>query len=536
MIKSYSYQRFSSIKQREGDSLTRQTTAAKQFSIQHGLTLTETFKDEGVSSFKGKNFSNESALSAFLKLVESGVIEPGSVLILENMDRLSRQSIIPCMTKFLEIINMGVSIGVISQNKILDTKSITENPMELMLVLVEFARANNESETKSTRIKSKITGKIERVKKGEKVWFGVQKPSWIIGFRDGEFIVDFEKVKLVKDIFARYLAGHSSSRIANDLNKSKTPTLRVFKKTDRKKGIWTNSTVAGLLQNKNCIGWFKINGTETEDYFPAIIDHKVFQLAQQKLAFNVKNRGGSKYGLVRNLFKGLLTCSNPKCGETIETKIGSYKNVKGTVNHYADYICRGVKNKNGCTNVGRASVSNFETRLFQSFLNLNQPTKTPPTNETLNELENRLAKVQLTIGRYVKLLNTDDLADMGELATNLGRLKKEKVQLTKDIETEKLKSEAAIETPKVMTMLRDRFSNKNAKVVDGVNRITAVSKKMVQDEATRIKKHLSDNEERKRLKNMLPSVVSSISITFGDNCQAVCKLVNGETMKLYKIQ
>ncbi len=335
-------------------------------------------------------------------------------------------------------------------------------------------------------------------------------------------------MKLVKDIFARYLAGHSCSRIANDLNKSKTSTLREFKN-----GIWTNSTVAGLLQNKNCIGWFGINGAEFENYFPEIISPKVFQLTQQKLAFNVKNRGGSKYGLVRNLFKGLLTCS--ECGQTIETKIGSYKNVKGTLNHYADYICRGVKNKNGCKNVGRVSVSNFEARLFQSFLNLNQPTKAPFTNETLNNLENRLAKVQLTIGRYVKLLDTDDLADMGELATNLTRLKKEKVQLTKDIEAEKLKSEAAVETPKVMTMLRDRFSNRNAKVVDGVYRITAISKKVVQEEQARIKKHLSDNEERKRLKNMLPSVVDSIRITFGDNCQAECKLVNGDTMKLSKI-
>ena len=60
-------------------------------------------------------------------------MEPGSVLIVENMDRLSRQSIRPC-TKVIEIINKRVSIGVISENKILDTKSITENPMELMLV------------------------------------------------------------------------------------------------------------------------------------------------------------------------------------------------------------------------------------------------------------------------------------------------------------------------------------------------------------------------------------------------------------------
>jgi len=100
MRKAYSYQRFSSIKQKGGDSTKRQSGAAAVFCKQHGLTLVDTFTDEGVSGFKGKNFSNESALSQFLKLVENEKVEPGSVLIVENMDRLSRQSILPCLSKF----------------------------------------------------------------------------------------------------------------------------------------------------------------------------------------------------------------------------------------------------------------------------------------------------------------------------------------------------------------------------------------------------------------------------------------------------
>src|ERR1039457_7172226 len=98
---AYSYQRFSSIKQKKGDSTTRQTGAAELFAKQFNLELRQTFSDDGVSGFKGKNFSNESALSAFLKLVDSGEIEKGSCLIVENMDRLSRQSILPCLSKFI---------------------------------------------------------------------------------------------------------------------------------------------------------------------------------------------------------------------------------------------------------------------------------------------------------------------------------------------------------------------------------------------------------------------------------------------------
>jgi hypothetical protein len=91
MKKAYSYQRFSSIKQKQGDSTRRQKNAAENFCQQHGLVLVDTFTDEGVSGFRGKNFSNESALSEFLKLVQNGTVERGSCLVVENMDMISSQ-------------------------------------------------------------------------------------------------------------------------------------------------------------------------------------------------------------------------------------------------------------------------------------------------------------------------------------------------------------------------------------------------------------------------------------------------------------
>ncbi len=533
MTKAYSYQRFSSIKQKEGDSTKRQTTAAEGFCKQHGLVLVDTFTDEGVSGFRGKNFSNESALSEFLKLVEGGSVEQNSVLVVENMDRLSRQSILPCMSKFIEIINRGVSVGVISQNRILDEKSITENPMELMLVLVEFARANNESETKSRRTKSVIANKIELAKQGQTVWFGVQKPSWVVGVKDDEFVLDKERVALVKDIFTRYLAGWSCSHIANWLNQNKTPTLRRLGH-----GIWTNSTVAELLKNKNVIGWFGINAVEIDDYFPRIITDKVFRLAQQKLAFNVKNRGGSKYGLVRNLFKGLLTCA--ECGQVIETKINTYRTVKGTLTHYADYICRGVKNKTGCANKGRVSVADFEARMFQIFLNLRdfveQP---PPTNNTLSELEDKLAKTQNAIDRCMELLNSDELADMKQLSANLTRLNKEQAQLAKDIEAEKAKASVISNSPRVLELLRDKFRSGYVSSWDEetgelvkeeivlMPNDPAKAIQMMNDELAKIKEHLKDTEQRKRIRNMMPSIFEGITIRFGKRVEAIGRFVDG---------
>lgn len=135
---AYSYQRFSSIKQKTGDSLRRQTEAVNNFCKRHSLLLVNIFRDEGVSAKRGKNWSHGSALNEFLKLVENGMVPRGSVLVVESMDRLDRRQIIPCLESFFGIIRRGVSVGCISQGKIFDEKSINENPMELMLVLVEY--------------------------------------------------------------------------------------------------------------------------------------------------------------------------------------------------------------------------------------------------------------------------------------------------------------------------------------------------------------------------------------------------------------
>jgi hypothetical protein len=371
------------------------------------------------------------------------------------------------------------------------------------------------------------------VKQGAKVWFGVQKPSWVIGFKDGKFISDEERVALVKSIFTRYLAGWSCSRVADWLNQTKTPTLRRLKN-----GMWTNTTVAELLRNKNVLGWFGINGFEIDDYFPQIIPDKTFRLTQQKLAFNVKNRGGSKYGLVRNLFKGLLTCA--KCGQVIETKINTYRAVNGTLTHYADYICRGVKNKNGCTNKGRVSVSDFEAKMFQHVLNLNNfNEQSAPNNDALNELENKLAKTENTIGRYMALLENDELTDMKQLSANLARLNKQQAQLQKAIEIEKAKASVVSSSPKVIELIRDRFRSGYEIVMDEetgelvkeeiilMPNDPKAAMKLIDDELAKIKSHLKGTEERRRIRNMMPTVFDGIRIRFGNEVKAFCRFVDG---------
>lgn len=87
--KLYSYVRFSSVKQREGNSLERQQDTALKIAARYNLELdTTAFHDLGMSAFKGKN-AHEGKLSEFIKQI--GVKVPvGSWLVVENLDRISR--------------------------------------------------------------------------------------------------------------------------------------------------------------------------------------------------------------------------------------------------------------------------------------------------------------------------------------------------------------------------------------------------------------------------------------------------------------
>ena len=112
MKKAYSYTRFSTGVQRHGGSLKRQTESPEvlEFIRSNKLTVVQQMVDSGVSGFKGKNFSNVNALGKFIEEIKKGNIETGSVLIIENLDRFSRDVITNCIPRFIDIINRPVVV------------------------------------------------------------------------------------------------------------------------------------------------------------------------------------------------------------------------------------------------------------------------------------------------------------------------------------------------------------------------------------------------------------------------------------------
>jgi DNA invertase Pin-like site-specific DNA recombinase len=115
--RAFSYMRFSTLEQGKGDSLNRQTTMAREWSERHGVPLdTElNLTDKGVSAYQGAN-AETGALGAFLDTVKAGAIPRGSWLLVESLDRISREPAVDASYTMQGIIRAGVTVVDLSDN------------------------------------------------------------------------------------------------------------------------------------------------------------------------------------------------------------------------------------------------------------------------------------------------------------------------------------------------------------------------------------------------------------------------------------
>ena len=136
---AFSYLRFSSPKQADGDSTRRQTALRDGWLRRHPEARLDTalrMTDRGVSGFTGEHRKNPDrhALAAFLKLVDQGRVPRGSYLIVENLDRLSREDIQPALMLFLGLLQAGIRIvQLMPVEQVFDDKS---DSMQIMLAII----------------------------------------------------------------------------------------------------------------------------------------------------------------------------------------------------------------------------------------------------------------------------------------------------------------------------------------------------------------------------------------------------------------
>jgi DNA invertase Pin-like site-specific DNA recombinase len=311
-----SYVRFSTIEQLGGDSIRRQTEATEAYCKKNGLTLTDDYrlKDLGKSAYKGVHRSATGALGQLEKQVEAGKIPKGTVLVVENLDRLSREDIVSAQLLLLNLINKGIEIVALSDNERRYSKAnLIENPWELMASIMVMSRAHEESKIKSYRVKESWATKHKLAAQGKHI--KVKLPAWLES-KGEKYVAIPEKADVIKKIFKLYLHGHGSLSIAGMLNDEKVPNIARDRngRTDR----WNSSYILRLLKAKELIGYYTCLTPEVPNFFPKIISDDDFYTAQAKLKERFKFKGQRN----RNpqLFSHLLKCS--RCGENVVRSCG----------------------------------------------------------------------------------------------------------------------------------------------------------------------------------------------------------------------
>jgi len=306
--KAYSYLRFSTADQIRGDSFRRQTELARTWCDKTGVPLVDNYRDLGVSAFRGAN-ADKGALKAFLDRVESGVIEPGSYLIVESLDRLSRTDITFALQMFLGLINAGIVVVTLADQRVYDRERINDgNFTDIIISLTILSRANEESRIKSSRLCAAWANKRERA--------GVEKmtarcPSWLRMKPDKSgFELIPEKAAIVRRVFEMTAAGKGQIHIAKTFTRERVPCMSEGARR------WYAGTVKNILRSRAVIGEFQpskmVGGRRTllegvPDYFPAAVPMDLYAAVQRLHRVRPSYRGRGQTNPIAGLTFNVMT-------------------------------------------------------------------------------------------------------------------------------------------------------------------------------------------------------------------------------------
>ena len=221
------------------------------------------------------------------------------VIVFTKLDRFTR-SISDFFIKYNDLEENDVEIVAIDQPEISTDSAMGRVMRNMLLAFAEFER-----EMIRIRTTEGMRAKLER---GE--WRGGPTPLGYI-LKDKKLILEPREAEVIKRIFREYNKGDSSGEIAKRLREEGIRTKLI---TQKVRGIeFTNQAVLRILRNELYTGFFKDPGNNEnliKGIHTPIVKQEIFQLAQQMLLVNKKNKNLNRKFKTEALFQGILTCSH----------------------------------------------------------------------------------------------------------------------------------------------------------------------------------------------------------------------------------
>jgi len=441
MVKAYSYIRMSTEIQLRGDSLRRQLELSRNYATKYGLELVDhvdgrPLHDIGISGYRGRN-SSVGSLAVFMDAVKSGKIEKGSYLLVESLDRLSRESITPALNRFMSLINDGLVIVTLIDGAIYSKESLNSNPTMLFLSLGTMMRANDESAMKSMRLAAAWENKRKLV--SSKPMTSVV-PAWItLDKKTNKLNLVEHKADVVRKIFELCSNSLGMQGIVKYLNENKVPVFGRSK-------MWGRSYISKIINNRAVLGEYTPHlvkdgkrvplGTVIYDYYPAVVNEQIFtnaHAAMQRRKTATKGRKGSNFG---NIFTGLMYCKH--CGEKMQ-----YRDRGDTTKGGKYLICRAKISGVGCKSP-EWKVDELETLIFRHLKEIDLSSVFDQGSSRLTDLDQKISSCSYEYDVLLakKKRSVDNLVEL-ELDTES---KNQIVNSIKDLSNKILEKKAEIET------------------------------------------------------------------------------------------
>ncbi|RMT25878.1 Resolvase domain-containing protein [Pseudomonas amygdali pv. mori] len=312
MTKAYAYIRYSRAIQATGDSENRQLTALELFETSTGTNVVEVVYDKGKSAFRGDN-ARSGNFKEMLDRMQSGAIRRGDYLVVESIDRITRQRVLDGVELLQGILKKGINIYTTVDKKTYSYNDPSRDFENLLMISLIAKRANEESETKSGRLLSAWKARKAKAENGEVIIKKGKSIPYGLRVEEGKFVIHKEEQEEIKQLFELLLQFGINTAITK------------INETSLKK--WNNGTLNKVIKHKTVIGCMATHRVEytadgkakkiltgfIENYYPNLIEPKLFYKAIDVMANRKqKNWSGRRTEQDFNIFKHCIFCA--ECG------------------------------------------------------------------------------------------------------------------------------------------------------------------------------------------------------------------------------
>ena len=320
---AFSYLRVSSTRQagEARSGLDRQQDQFLPFCQRHRLTPSvDPLVDAGISAYRGSN-RHHGALGRFIAAARDGVIPAGAVLVVEDLDRFSREAPSYAEAQLGELFQLGLALAVVRDDVVIDRSTYDADIGVRLQLLVRRDAAHDYSRKLSERVGAAHERARARERQGEIVNSHCRPPWLDYDELSGAFTVN-DRWPIYRRMIDLCLQGYGQVRAAAMINDEGHRNTRG--------GLWSGASVVQVWRDRRLIGervygHRRRAGSEQVEvlkgYFPAMLTREEWDQLQAAIAQRSSNRGRAGRGdFRRNILQGVVFCA---CGMRRELHVAT---------------------------------------------------------------------------------------------------------------------------------------------------------------------------------------------------------------------